>query len=80
MNLQEKTVDGLDLTMGTNHFGHFLLTQLLTPLLLSATSEDAVTKPRVVIVSALAHEMAPINWEDINYQREGAIGGYVDSW
>ena len=27
-----KTEDGLDMQLGTNHFGHFLLTELLMPL------------------------------------------------
>ena len=28
-----KTKDGLELQIGTNHFGHFLLTSLLYPLM-----------------------------------------------
>ena len=28
-----KTEDGLEMQMGTNHFGHFLLTEMLLPLL-----------------------------------------------
>ena len=29
----QKTADGLEMQIGTNHFGHFLLTELLLPLL-----------------------------------------------
>ncbi|MDT9593332.1 oxidoreductase [Nocardioides zeae] len=47
-----RTVDGLDLQMATNHFGHFLLTGLLWPQLIAA--DDA----RVVSVSSLMHAIA----------------------
>ena len=74
---QRQTADGLDLTMGTNHFGHFLLTELLTPLLKNAALDSANSRPRIVIVSAKAHEFQPLNWEDINYRMAGAS---FDSW
>ena len=52
------SVDGLELTMATNHFGHFLLTNLLLPHL-QRTSELAraagAPLPRVVSVSSKAH-------------------------
>ncbi len=72
---QAKTEDGFDLTFGTNHFGHFLLTELLSPLLKSAAIHEPNSRPRIVIVSALAHKHAPINWDDINYE-----GPNFNSW
>ncbi|CAF1036174.1 unnamed protein product [Adineta ricciae] len=42
------TKDGFEMQMGTNHFGHFYLTQLLLPQLLQS-------KSRVVNVSSLVH-------------------------
>ena len=49
-----KTEDGLELQIGTNHFGHFLLNELLQPLL--RKSRETGFSPRIVIVSSLAHE------------------------
>lgn len=47
-----RTVDGFELQMGTNHFGHFALTGLLWPHLAAA---DAA---RVVTVSSQMHRLA----------------------
>lgn len=44
------TKDGFEMQMGTNHFGHFYLTQLLLPQLLRS-------KSRVVNVSAAGHAL-----------------------
>jgi NAD(P)-dependent dehydrogenase (short-subunit alcohol dehydrogenase family) len=44
-----ETEDGFELQFGTNHLGHFALTALLLPALLSAPS------PRVVTVASIAH-------------------------
>jgi NAD(P)-dependent dehydrogenase (short-subunit alcohol dehydrogenase family) len=46
-----RTVDGFELQLGTNHFGHFALTGLLLPRLLE--SGDA----RVVTVASQAHRL-----------------------
>ncbi|MGH3372614.1 MAG: oxidoreductase [Nocardioidaceae bacterium] len=47
-----RTVDGFELQLGTNHFGHFALTGLLFPQLVAAGAA------RVVTVSSQAHRMA----------------------
>jgi NAD(P)-dependent dehydrogenase (short-subunit alcohol dehydrogenase family) len=58
------TSDGYELQFGTNHLGHFVLTGLLLPALLSAAD------PRVITVASIAHHGGG---EDIV---EGNAGGY----
>jgi len=75
-----KTKEGLELQIGVNHFGHFLLTQLLLPQLAAA----AVTTPSTVVaVSSAAHfDSYPegIRWtieemnDDATYDRAKAYG------
>ncbi|KAJ7032070.1 short-chain dehydrogenase, partial [Mycena alexandri] len=51
------TVDGLESQIATDHVGPFLLTKLLTPILLA--SATASYTPRVVFVSSGAHLFGP---------------------
>ena len=62
-----KTEDGFDMQLGTNHLGHFLLTELLTPLLKKSAASGF--RPRIVIVSSVAHEVGAMNWEDLNWEK-----------
>ena len=59
----ERTGDGFELQFGTNHLGHFLLTNLLTPLLIAAAPA------RVVNLSSGGHRSSDIIWDDPNYER-----------
>ena len=65
-----KTKDGLELQMGTNHFGHFYLTQLLLPRLQSA---------RIVNVSSLGHAMWRVPCNATNYSQMCQQSTY-DAW
>ena len=58
-----RTADGFELQFGTNHLGHFLLTRLLTPLLVRSAPA------RVVTLSSAGHVMSDIHWDDPNYER-----------
>ena len=58
-----ETVEGIEMQLGTNHFGHFALTGLLLEPLLQA---DA---PRIVNVSSIAHRQGSMNFDDLNWEK-----------
>lgn len=68
---EQQTKDGFEMQFGTNHLGHFALTNLLLP---------QVTD-RVVTVSSNAHRMGKIELDDLNWQRRPykAWGAYGQS-
>merc|ERR1711936_773521 len=49
--------------LGTNHIGHFLLTNLLMPQL-----KKAAPSARIVNVSSMAHKPGRMNWDDLHYE------------
>jgi NAD(P)-dependent dehydrogenase (short-subunit alcohol dehydrogenase family) len=55
---QRRTKDGFELQIGTNHLGHFALTNLLLPHLTD----------RVVTVSSGAHRTGSIRLDDLNWE------------
>jgi NAD(P)-dependent dehydrogenase (short-subunit alcohol dehydrogenase family) len=55
-----RTADGFELQFGTNHLGHFALTNLLL---------ERVTG-RVVTVSSTAHRMGKIDFDDLQWERK----------
>jgi NAD(P)-dependent dehydrogenase (short-subunit alcohol dehydrogenase family) len=58
-----KTADGFEMQFGTNHLGHFLMTGLIAPALLRGAPA------RVVSVSSRGHQMSPVVFEDIHFER-----------
>ena len=61
----EKTVDGFEKQFATNHLGHFLLNELLMPLVYKA-AKISKDKARIVITSSIAHKFGNIRWHDLN--------------
>jgi NAD(P)-dependent dehydrogenase (short-subunit alcohol dehydrogenase family) len=59
----ERTAEGFEMQFGTNHVGHFLLTNLLVPMLL------ANPPSRVVNLSSGGHRGSDIVWDDPNFDR-----------
>ena len=55
-----RTKDGFELQFGTNHLGHFALTNLLLP---NVTG-------RVVTVSSNAHRAGRMDFDDLNWERK----------
>ncbi|KAK3745047.1 hypothetical protein RRG08_037662 [Elysia crispata] len=68
------TKDGLEMQIGINHFGHFLLTNLLLDKL------KASSPSRIVIVSSVGHSFGKINFEDLNSEKSyGEVAAYGQS-
>lgn len=62
------TEDGFEMQIGTNHFGHYLLTNLLAPQLKRGADQSGIHS-RVVSVSSGGHRRANIDLEDPNFER-----------
>ncbi|PRY20565.1 oxidoreductase [Pseudosporangium ferrugineum] len=55
-----RTVDGFEMQFGTNHLGHFALTNLLLPRI----------RGRVVTVSSSGHRAGTIDFDDLSWERK----------
>lgn len=76
LNDKGSTSDGLEATMATNHYGHFLLTLLLFPEL------EKVADGRIVNVSSSLHKVpSSFNFEDPLYEATPytLFGAYAQS-
>ena len=63
-----RTKEGFEMQFGTNHLGHFLLTELLLPLLKKSAPS------RIVILSSCYHDKAQgregkIHFDDVNFEK-----------
>lgn len=58
-----RTPQGHESQLATNHFGHFLLTSLLAPLL------RAAAPARVVQLTSTGHRLSPVHFEDLHYEQ-----------
>lgn len=71
----DKTKEGYEIQMGTNHLGHFALTGLLMPLL------EKTNNARIVATSSIGHRMGNIDFNDINWEKRkySTTQAYSDS-
>jgi NAD(P)-dependent dehydrogenase (short-subunit alcohol dehydrogenase family) len=58
---ERRTKDGFEMQIGTNHLGHFALTNLLLEHV----------RDRVVVVASGAHRMGSIHLDDLNWEHNG---------
>ena len=58
----DRTADGFEMQFGTNHVGHFLLTNLLMPLV------EKGEAPRIVNLSSRGHHIDRVHFDDPNYE------------
>ncbi|HEX9019083.1 MAG TPA: oxidoreductase [Anaerolineaceae bacterium] len=63
-----RTADGFEMQFGTNHLGHFALTGLLLPVLLSAPAA------RIVTVSSINHNFGRIDFDNLDGSKK--YGGF----
>jgi len=61
------TAQDLEMQIGTNHFGHFLLSVLLARSLMNAADEGRAS--RLVSLSSIGHRRGGIHFEDIHYRQ-----------
>jgi len=68
---EQRTIDGFEMQIGTNHLGHFALTNLLLPFITD----------RVVVVSSELHRRGHIDLGDLNWRtrRYRAWDAYAQS-
>jgi len=69
---RQVTADGLEMNFGVNHVGHFLLTDLLLPLL------KASAPSRIVVVSSNMHPSGKLDFDDLAMEKSWS-GSYPRS-
>jgi len=70
---ESKSKQGYELTFATNHLGHFLLFQLLKPLLSAGSTPQF--NSRVVSLTSKGHNLSPVLFDDYDLKQVG-----YDKW
>ena len=71
MGIQERTLteDGIEAHFATNHIGHWLLTNLILPKLVTAAQGKPKGTVRVVNVSSRSPTVSVMRWSDMNFDK-----------
>ncbi|KAL6247515.1 hypothetical protein RBB50_005861 [Rhinocladiella similis] len=69
MNIPQRTlsVDGIEMHFATNHLGHFLLTNLIMPKVISAAKTSSPGFVRIINVSSVGTMVSPLRVSDVNF-------------
>lgn len=73
MGSRQLSEDGFEMTMASNHFGHFLLVQLLLPSLLAAEQQEGggARTPRIVVMgSNICYRHDGLDFEEVASYKE----------
>ncbi len=62
-----ETSDGFEMQFGTNHIGHFLMTNLLMPAVLKG-AENGDGSGRIVNLSSRGHHRDHVHFEDVHFK------------
>ena len=63
---QSYTAQDLEMQIGTNHFGHFVLATMLARALMNGA--EAGHASRLVSLSSIGHRRSPVNFDDPHYR------------
>ena len=64
-----QTAEGHEYHWGVNYLSHFVMTQLLMPLLLRGGSSSSANEPaRVINLSSFKHKEGRIRWDDPDFR------------
>jgi len=61
------TEDGFELTLASNHLGHFLLTSLILGKLKAAAQKNPHGATRILNISSVGHSISPFRFSDYNF-------------
>lgn len=61
-----ETADGLEMQFGTNHIGHFLMTNLLMPAILAGGESGG---GRIVNLSSRGHHLDTVHFDDLKFEQ-----------
>lgn len=64
----KETKDGFVSQMAVNYLGHFLLTHLLLPQLISGSKDNNRLNSRIINISSCVHKSTDIDFEDFHCQ------------
>jgi len=65
----QETEQGIEMHFGTNHIGLFLLTNLLLPSIIAASTSSKPGETRIVNLTSAGHRLSPVRFSDYNFKK-----------